>query len=212
MPQGAGRRPVGRPPVDAAALRARVFDAALDLCATHGYDGVRVTQIIEASGVSAGTFYRHFGSKDAVLTELVDELTQRMADAIAERRTPRDDPVDDLHDWVSTVVEVGQRTLGDWVPQLRRVVQTALPPALEQGRALHEAVSHELAVPIIARGVAEGRFRSVEPAATVRLITAVLDRAIIDGHPTPTECSEFVVRAVLPEPDPPLPRPTSEER
>ena len=49
------------------ATRRAIREAPLTLFARDGFDSVTVEQITEAADVSAMTFYRHFGSKEAVV-------------------------------------------------------------------------------------------------------------------------------------------------
>ena len=49
----------------------KVLDAAEHLMQTKGFDAAQVSNIVELSGVSVGSFYHHFGSKDAVIHRLV---------------------------------------------------------------------------------------------------------------------------------------------
>jgi AcrR family transcriptional regulator len=51
--------------------RAAVLEAAERLFDTRGYDPVSVAELIDASGVSNGSIYHHFGSKEGVLAALV---------------------------------------------------------------------------------------------------------------------------------------------
>jgi AcrR family transcriptional regulator len=51
--------------------RARLFAAAAKLFATHGYHETTVDQIAREAGVAKGTFFVHFATKDAVVSELV---------------------------------------------------------------------------------------------------------------------------------------------
>lgn len=43
----------------------------------HGIENVSVDSIIKAAGVSKGSFYVHFESKDALTTDLVNEYTSK---------------------------------------------------------------------------------------------------------------------------------------
>ncbi len=49
--------------------RKRLFQAALDLLVKKGYDRVTVDDICAKAGVSKGTFYHHFKSKDQAIVE-----------------------------------------------------------------------------------------------------------------------------------------------
>ncbi|HET9691742.1 MAG TPA: helix-turn-helix domain-containing protein, partial [Acidimicrobiales bacterium] len=51
------------------ANRGRLYDAALDLFAEHGYSEVSVEQICERADVGRATFFRLFGSKGGLLSE-----------------------------------------------------------------------------------------------------------------------------------------------
>ncbi len=51
--------------------RQSVIDCAMRLFIEKGYDAVSVDEIISASGISKGTFYHYFSSKEALLLELM---------------------------------------------------------------------------------------------------------------------------------------------
>jgi AcrR family transcriptional regulator len=59
--------------------------AALDLFEVHGFDGVTVDDIAARANVSPRTFFRYFGSKEAVLYADHDYLLSIMRDAISAR-------------------------------------------------------------------------------------------------------------------------------
>jgi AcrR family transcriptional regulator len=61
--------------------RAALLEAALLLFDEKGYDATTVTQIAARAGVTEMTFYRHFGTKDAVLVD--DPYDPLIADAVA---------------------------------------------------------------------------------------------------------------------------------
>ena len=58
--------------------RDRLVDAALATFARKGYEPTRVEDICQAAGIARATFYRHFGGKDDVLMELVDQLVEEL--------------------------------------------------------------------------------------------------------------------------------------
>jgi len=71
-----------------------ILEAALDLFVTRGFHGTAVPQIAERAGVGAGTIYRYFASKEAV----VNELYRRHKSDLARRtldRFPIDAPARD---------------------------------------------------------------------------------------------------------------------
>ena len=69
-------KPKTRPPVEEredAPKREAILDAALELFAERGYHGTAVPLVAERAGVGAGTLYRYFAGKEA----LVNALYQR---------------------------------------------------------------------------------------------------------------------------------------
>lgn len=57
-----------------------VLQAALDLFSHQGYGATSMRQISEASGVSVGNLYHHFGSKEAIFQRLIDDYWERLLD------------------------------------------------------------------------------------------------------------------------------------
>ncbi|MGA7271887.1 MAG: TetR/AcrR family transcriptional regulator [Acidimicrobiia bacterium] len=77
--------------VDGVALSARgvrtrraLLEAAEQVFAEHGWEQASIVKITERAGVSQGTFYRYFVSKQAIFDELVDDLNRRVRRAMAE--------------------------------------------------------------------------------------------------------------------------------
>jgi AcrR family transcriptional regulator len=62
--------------------RRQILDQALDQFAQRGYHETGVADIAAALRMSHGTFYRYFESKRAILDDVVDDLTTRIADAL----------------------------------------------------------------------------------------------------------------------------------
>jgi AcrR family transcriptional regulator len=89
------RRGRGRPPRTAAeteVIRQQIQDAAARVFAEHGYHGVSVELILQASGLSRPTFYRYFANVDEVidrvLKEANDALIDEVVSAMREAATP----------------------------------------------------------------------------------------------------------------------------
>ncbi len=57
---------------------AEILDAALALFAERGFHGTTVPEIASAAGVAAGTIYRHFASKDALVNAVYRRAKQRL--------------------------------------------------------------------------------------------------------------------------------------
>jgi len=66
---------LGKRQLQAMETRKKIYETARQLILEHGFEHVSVDLIAEAAGVSKGTFYVHFESKDALAAALVEEYT-----------------------------------------------------------------------------------------------------------------------------------------
>jgi len=64
--------------------RKEILQAALVLIAEHGFHGAPMSMIADRAGVGAGTIYRYFESKEALITELYRELEGRLLSCLRE--------------------------------------------------------------------------------------------------------------------------------
>ncbi|WP_400993660.1 TetR/AcrR family transcriptional regulator [Agromyces sp. GXQ0307] len=64
--------------------RRRILEAAEHVFAEHGYTESSVSRITDRAGVGQGTFYLYFDSKLDVFDELVEDLNQRVRQAMSE--------------------------------------------------------------------------------------------------------------------------------
>lgn len=65
--------------------RRKLLDAAREAFAVHGVAGARIEDIAHAAGLSKGSFYLHFDSKEAAFDELVSGLFAVMQDIQVQR-------------------------------------------------------------------------------------------------------------------------------
>lgn len=64
--------------------REEIVRAALELIAENGFHGAPMAMIAQKAGVAAGTIYRYFESKDAMINELYGDLEKRLYPFILE--------------------------------------------------------------------------------------------------------------------------------
>jgi len=65
---------------DAAATRARIVAVAARLFRARGIDATSVADVMSALGLTVGGFYRHFDSKEALVTEAIDAASRETTD------------------------------------------------------------------------------------------------------------------------------------
>lgn len=73
---------------DAARNRVAVLDAAAELFAQHGVEGVSMDAVAAAAGVGKGTLFRRFGDKAGLAVALLDKREQELQEAILTGPAP----------------------------------------------------------------------------------------------------------------------------
>jgi AcrR family transcriptional regulator len=83
----------------------RLLDAALTVIGERGTGAKpRVADIVAAAGLSNDAFYRHFRSKDALVTAILDDGTQRLTSYLSHQMAKPDTPEDQVRQWVTSVL------------------------------------------------------------------------------------------------------------
>jgi AcrR family transcriptional regulator len=100
----------------------KIFDAAVELFAERGYDGVSVRDIAKAVGIRESSVYKHYVSKDDILDSVFEYLKSRLYAAPAPGMS-----MDALLDRMSfeQVLELGFASLKGMVadPYMIRIVR-----------------------------------------------------------------------------------------
>lgn len=166
----------GRPRVrkPAAVRRAELLAAATEVLRVRGVEAVTVEEITAGAGVSKGSFYLHFRSKEELLDALRLRLGEELAAEVAALERPR------------------QRR--EWAAFTRRFVRRAIEVQVEraESHALLTEVSHghedadgedprnpaeRVLASFIEAGVTAGAYRVEDVDAAVRLLFALVHAA-----------------------------------
>ena len=150
-----------------------ILDAALSCFAEKGFAGTRMDDIAARAGVSKGTIYLYFNSKEAVFKALARQSVGAQIETVTAHMRGFEGHTADLLRFVIA-------TLGHFASTSDRVVLPRLLLAevgnfpelaefwrreiIDRGIALFES--------IIRRGVARGEFRDVPPPHAARLCIA----------------------------------------
>jgi len=74
----------------------RILEAAIALSTESSGASFSIQQVVEKADVALKTFYRHFGSKDALLLAMLEESIAESVGVIAESALQQSDPVEQL--------------------------------------------------------------------------------------------------------------------
>ena len=146
--------------------RARLFATAVRLFAQYGYFDTTVDRIARDAGVAKGTFFVHFATKDAVVTELVRNQVRAVRRTRDRTLAGGGSPVDALR---ATVMSLGEQAAANRGLS-RAVVSANLSNPLLGGFA--ESVFG---------GIVAEMLDDVRSAQRVRLLTEKIDAETIAG-------------------------------
>jgi AcrR family transcriptional regulator len=144
---------LGRRARKKAQTRQGIYDAAMRLFVTRGYDAVTVEDVCGAADVAKGTFFLHFPTKDALLTEYgrvaMTELRERLA-------VQRGGATATLRAALRVLAERAEQH-----PEIARLTvrETMARPAAIAESSLHGRTLGELLAAIVRRGQETGELR-----------------------------------------------------
>jgi AcrR family transcriptional regulator len=78
------KRKAGRPRKGEPSARDVLMDSAATVIAERGYGGASIDSIVEAAGLSKGTFYWHFKSKEELFLAVIEERIDRPVRSLME--------------------------------------------------------------------------------------------------------------------------------
>lgn len=142
-----------------------------------GYGATSVASIVKAAGVSQGTFYNYFDSKQALLAELRRGVFKRYAVALATSADGDLPPDEALVRTVARILDAVRENL-----PLERVFREAESAGDTQRAALQgRARLSALAGARIEQGVAAGVFATDDPALAARFIITLYDNVLYEA-------------------------------
>jgi AcrR family transcriptional regulator len=149
MPENTEAAPVlGRRERKRLETRNSLVTAALDLFAERGFDRVTVNDIADRVDVDPSTFFRHFGSKEAVIFSEVSDWTGRLGDAI--RAEPPELPL--METMRAAAKHLAALLMVDIDTERRRAdLITSSPSVRAQGLLVREDLIEEVALAIADR-------------------------------------------------------------
>ncbi len=160
-----------------------ITDAALQLFTEKGFSATRMIDVAKAAGISKGTLYLYFESKEAIFR-----------DVVKQRITPQLDTVEKLvEEFQGTHADLLKQMINGWWVGVACTPLSAIPKIIvsESGNFPELAEyftntvvirSRNLFSKVISRGILSGEFRLYEAETVARLVIAPLVQATIWMH------------------------------
>lgn len=162
------------------ATKKKIYETAQRLFTEYGIDKVSVDDIVQAVGVARGTFYVHFESKDALISSLISDYTNKV-DMDYEnfiKTLPPDAPVHEaLISVVGKICDVIEHTLGyETIKTLYRVQLTGthVKETADYNRALYQLLAS-----VLEMGINRGEFQEFLPAEILSRHLVIAMRGLI---------------------------------
>lgn len=156
---------------DPAQRREELLDIAWELGRTHGFEALRVEQIVQTAGVAKGTFYHYFAAKDDVLEALIRRFSDGLfaelsraseAASTADNARARLNQIMDA----ATAYKLSQPDLS-YASVLYS--ESNLPLRQRLFRAWRER-SREVLLPVIEAGATDGSFTVMDAAVATDIV------------------------------------------
>jgi len=167
-----------------------VYEAAMAEYARVGIDAARVEDIVEAAGVSWGTFFHYFSTKEDVLLEAAAAVCKAFADSAAVGVEAGKDAASVLRVAFASLFE-SAHAHAEPMPLRNALVRQVVEHPGRLSAYLGDEVPPPVQVvaEVISVGQERGELRSDEPAVSlaVVLLHAVLfstRRGVARGHPS----------------------------
>ena len=164
-----------------------ILGAALEVFSINGYAGTRLDDVAKRAGISKGTIYLYFNSKEALFHEMVRHWILPQLEKIEQiGKQPAGSAEDILRAQLKVIYEDVVSTNASCIPKLIISEGTRFPELA--GFYYQEIIirAHESMHEIVKRGVVSGEFRTsalkwqlhaiLSPALTAAIWKTVFDR------------------------------------
>lgn len=160
-----------------------ILDAALDVFIEAGFDAARMDDIAARAGISKAGVYLYFASKEALLRALISREIAPHATGLAMlAEAGGEDPVGTIRMLVAFASErlADPRLIA--IPRLMISISNRFPDLARHYRIDVVERAKRALEALIARGIAKGVFRPVDPEAALRAVVGPLMFAALWRH------------------------------
>lgn len=161
--------------LDTEIRREQIAEAALELVASQGLRRLSVAAIARRVGLVPSGVYRHFKSKDEILSAVLDRIEQRLLANVRAAREKHADPLECLKDVLMRHIRFIRE--GRAIPRLvfSDDVHAGSPQRKQRVLEIFRRYTKQVAE-IVRRGQAQGRIR---PELDVQTVAAMLFGIIV---------------------------------
>ncbi|HSW19774.1 MAG TPA: TetR/AcrR family transcriptional regulator [Ramlibacter sp.] len=178
----------------------QLIEIASRLFAAHGYAGTSLRDIAEQANITKAALYYHFPNKEALYEQIVVDNLQALIDRVSDAVKQADGATEQVRAFMLTAADVFAEAPDAWIAG-SNVFWSSMGPQIRAAAVSRRDKFEKLLRDCIAKGVASGEFRDVEPAAAGRLLLSTLNQMTRwikqDGRLTPRQVIEQYLDIVL---------------
>jgi len=160
-----------------------ILDSALKIFTEKGFSSTRMVDVAKAAGISKGTLYLYFDSKEAIFRDVVQQRISPQIDRLAQL----------VENFEGSQAELLKNMINAWWMGIACTSLSAIPKIMvsESGNFPELAEyftktvvirSRDLFSKVISRGMINGEFKLYEAETVARLVIAPLVQATIWMH------------------------------
>lgn len=160
-----------------------ILDAALSLFTEKGFAATRMSDVAKQAGISKGTLYLYFESKEAIFHEVIQEMITPKIARIEQLAEQHEGPT----------IELLTLLIMNWWNQVAKTRLSAIPKLMvsecgnfpELGEFFVDSVvkrARAVFIRVIRRGVEQNEFIRQDPETLARLVMAPIVQAAIWSH------------------------------
>jgi len=154
-----------------------ILEAAEKIFSEYGFHEAKIYKIAELAGVSVGTIYRFFKSKEELYSEVIKKKLQELQKRV-ERNTRNRNPEAALKAYISTVVDFFEEERDFFTIFMREVGSLSI---IDEERfslsQWYQNYTRKLAR-IVERGVKRGVFKELDPLGVILAVSGAMKNMI----------------------------------
>jgi AcrR family transcriptional regulator len=178
----------------------QLIEIASRLFAAHGYAGTSLRDIAEEANITKAALYYHFPNKEALYEQIVVDNLQGLIDRVSDAIKPTDSATEQVRAFMLTAADVFADAPDAWLAG-SQVFWSSMGPQIRAAAVSRRDIFEKLLRGCIAKGVASGEFRDVEPAVAGRLLLSTLNQMTrwikLDGRLKPRQVIEQYLDIIL---------------
>lgn len=178
-------------------VRAEIVAAATQVVRSEGVGALSVAQVLSHAGLGTRAFYRHFESKNQLVSAVFLDMARAETRRLRKRMTASSDPVDAVVAWIDGRLDLAfSEEIKSDLRQMSLEAQSQMFAAPEVIGAAYAEILTPL-VEELERGAQQGYFADIDPAAHALSVQGVLWSSVERQWATGDCDREHVRRAVL---------------